>query len=85
MESGRTPKFEKECMGYYASRSEKDARKRAFWAGFNRAKNKKHFNAGELAGRISAFWSILRYVQLVIVVAAAFIVLRGYVVLVTLP
>lgn len=85
MDGGRKPKFDKECMGYYVSRNETDARKRAFWAGYNRAKTKNHFKAGELAGRVSAFWSILRYAQIVIVVAAMFIVLRGYVVLVTLP
>jgi hypothetical protein len=71
-------------MGYYDRGNRNDAGQKAFWAGYNRAKNKNHYNAGVLAGRVSMFWGILRYVQIMIVVAASFIVLRGCGVLVTL-
>ena len=84
MVSGRKPKFDKECMGYYASGNNTDARQRAFWAGYNRSKTKNHYTAGVLAGKISVLWGILRCVQILIMVVAMAIILRGCDVLVTL-
>ena len=71
-------------MGYYNSRNGLSASQRAFKAGYTKGKNHGDYKAGELAGKLSVAWSVLRCLQIVIVVAAMFIVLRGCGILMTL-
>jgi hypothetical protein len=58
---------------------------RDFWRGFHRAnKAQSNYTRSLAEGRKSVFRDILRCVQIVIVVTASFVILRGCDVLVTL-
>jgi hypothetical protein len=64
-------------MGYYGDRQSRNVQG-DFWRGYNSAKKKdRDFQAGKIAARIELLRGVLRLIQIMLMVAAMIVILRG--------